>query len=219
MSRDIIDVYDRSIFEMKNVYTAEECQAFIDYHENSHDKRQGALLDLNTGLLVVKTDVKNTVDVYIQDSTHDLFITFIEGIRKVSLEYTKHMSVINRSCGIGYLDTGNATDPQIQRTDKGGHFGWHSDLTDANRWLAVIVYLNDIDEENGGSTEFNSGRKVQPERGKVIIFPVTHLHLHKGNVILNGPSKYIITNFIKNPNEPMERGKDDKPQNLPFIYH
>ena len=216
MSRDIIDVYDRSIFEMRNVYTAEECQAFIDYHENSPYKRQGAVTNSITGLRAVKTEVKNTIDATIEDSTHDLFITFIEGIRKVRLEYTKHMSVINRSCGIGYLATGNATNPQIQRTDKGGHFDWHSDLADTNRWLAVIVYLNDIDEENGGSTEFNSGRKVQPERGKVIIFPVTHLHLHKGNVILNGPSKYIITIFIKNPDEPMKEGKKD---DFPFIYH
>ena len=35
MKRGIIDVYDRSIFEMRNVFTTEECQAFIDYHEKA----------------------------------------------------------------------------------------------------------------------------------------------------------------------------------------
>jgi len=214
MSRDIIDVYDRSIFEMRNVFTREECQAFIDYHKISHNQNSGSVLNPTTELNEVDVNIKNTTDVSLQ--RRDLVTTFFEGVKKVHMEYINHMSVINRSCGIGYLATGNATNPQIQRTDKGGHFDWHSDLYDANRLLAVIMYLNDIDEENGGSTEFNSGRKVQPERGKVIIFPVTDLHLHKGNVILNGPSKYIITLFVQNPDEPIKEGKKD---DFPFIYH
>jgi hypothetical protein len=209
MSHDIIDVYDRSIFEMRNVFTAEECKLFIDYHKTSHNQKPGLVLNSTTGLGEVGTELKNTTDVLLQ--RRDLVTTFYEGVRKVHVEYTKHMSGIRKSCGIRYLDMGYPTLPQIQRTDKGGHFDWHSDMADANRLLAVILYLNDIDEENGGSTEFNSGRKVQPERGKVIIFPVTHLHLHKGNTILNGPSKYIITIFIVNSDE------RKKYYNVPFI--
>ena len=219
MSRDIIDVYDRSIFEMRNVFTPEECQGFIDYHKNSPDKKAGTVVS-SQGIESVNKKMKQTIDVAINDSTHDLYIRFMEGILKARLEYTKHVSDVNRPCGIGYLKTGYATGPQIQRTDKGGKFEWHSDQADIYRWLAIIVYLNDIDEENGGSTEFNSGRKIQPEVGKVIIFPVTHLHLHKGNTILNGPSKYIATTFILGPNDPADEGKkDDKPNNIPFIYH
>ena len=206
MGRDIIDVYDRSIFEMRNVYTVEECQAFIDYHKISHHQKPGLIFNSITGVEEVCTELKNTTDVLLQ--RRDLSTMFFGGLKKVHMEYTKHMSGINRSCGIGYLNVGYPTIPQIQRTDKGGHFDWHSDYNDPLRWLAVILYLNDINEENGGSTEFNSGRKVQPERGKVIIFPVTHLHLHKGNTILNGPSKYTITTFIINPDE---RKKDDFP--------
>ena len=220
MGRDIIDVYDRSIFEMRNVFTAEECQAFIDYHKNSPNKRVGWVIKQNTGLPFVDNERKKSIDTDIHIPKHYLFTRFIEVLNKVHLEYTKHVSAINRPCGFGYLNSGFFTAPIIQRTDKDGFFNWHSDLSKENRHLAIIIYLNDIDEENGGSTEFNSGRKVQPERGKILIFPVTHLHLHKGNVILNGPSKYIITTFIKDPNESMDEGKkDDKPNNFPFIYH
>ena len=35
--------------------------------------------------------------------------------------------------------------------------------------LTFIWYLNDITE--GGYTEFNTGFKVQPEAGKLVIFP------------------------------------------------
>jgi hypothetical protein len=219
MSRDIIDVYDRSIFEMRNVFTAEECQAFIDYHKNSPDKKAGTVMS-SQGTETVNKKCKISTDTAIEDPTHDLFTRFVEGVKKARLEYTTHVSNTNRCCGLSYLNVGYITNPQIQRTDKGGKFEWHSDFSSGERQLAIIVYLNDIDEENGGSTEFNSGRKVQPEVGKVIVFPVTHLHLHKGNTILNGPSKYIITTFIKDPNDPTDEGKkDDKPNNFPFIYH
>ena len=202
---------------MRNVFTSEQCQLFIDYHEQSPDKISGLVFNSMTGLMEVYTELKNTTDVPLPDrdaTSRRPRKTFYEGVEKVHMEYKKHMSGIEKLCGIGYLDMGYPTIPQIQRTDKGGHFDWHSDMADADRLLAVILYLNDIDEENGGSTEFNSGRKVQPERGKVIIFPVTDLHLHKGNTILNGPSKYIITTFIINPDK---RKKCYKPNNFPFI--
>ncbi len=205
MACDIIDVYDRSIFEMKNVFTVEECQAFIDHHKNSSNKTPG-LVNSPDGTAIVVENVKKTTDVIMQYDRSDdhptskLIFTYNKGIDKVRSEYTNHVRTINRSCGFGYLNSGFFTAPIIQRTDKDGFFNWHSDRCDGiDRWLAVIIYLNDIDEENGGSTEFNSGRKIQPEVGKVIMFPVTHLHLHRGNTILNGPSKYILTAFVIEP--------------------
>jgi len=189
MGRDIIDVYDRSIFEMKNVFTAEECQAFINYHEQSPNKQQGVLV--GTEML----NRKKTTDVYIKDITNNLLKRYIEGLKKVHMEYTKHLNDIDRECGLRSITLGYPSALQIQRTDKGGFFKWHSDYY-GKRLIAIIVYLNDIDEENGGSTEFNSGRKVQPETGKVLMFPTTDLHLHRGNTILNGHSKYIISGFI-----------------------
>ena len=189
MGRDIIDVYDRSIFEMKNVFTAEECQAFINYHEQSPNKQQGVLV--GTEML----NRKKTTDVYIKDITNNLLKRYIEGLKKVHMEYTKHLNDIDRECGLRSITLGYPSALQIQRTDKGGFFKWHSDYY-GKRLIAIIVYLNDIDEENGGSTEFNSGRKVQPETGKVLMFPTTDLHIHRGNTILNGHPKYIISSFI-----------------------
>ena len=191
MERNVIDVYDKSIFEMRNAFTAEECQEFIDYHERSPDKKQGALVRSEN------LNKKKTTDVYITDKTNNLLKRYIEGLKKVHMEYTKHLNDIDRECGLRSISLGYSSAPQIQRTDKGGFFKWHSDYT-KSRMLAVIVYLNDIDEENGGSTEFNSARKVQPETGKVLMFPTTDLHIHRGNTILNGHPKYVISSFIYN---------------------
>tara|TARA_R110000850_G_scaffold144944_1_gene267018 strand:- start:42 stop:626 length:585 start_codon:yes stop_codon:yes gene_type:complete len=190
MERNVIDVYDKSIFEMRNVFTAEECQEFIDYHEQSPNKRQGTLM------WAENLNLKKSVDIYISDPTNNLLKRYIEGLKKVHMEYTKHLqSIFGENSVLPIINRGYSRGIIIQRTDKGGYFHWHSDYN-KSRMLAVIVYLNDINEENGGSTEFNSCRKVQPETGKVLMFPTTDLHIHRGNTILNGHPKYIISSFI-----------------------
>mgnify|MGYP003310952385 CR=1 FL=1 len=57
------------------------------------------------------------------------------------------------------------------------------------------VYLNDVKKEDGGSTDFDYYKiKVNPERGKTLIWPAEWTHAHKGNIINSG-SKYIITKW------------------------
>ena len=209
MSHDIIDIYDKSIFEMRNVFTTEECQLFIDYHEQSPNKLAGALLG---GV----HKVKKSTDVHITGAyKHDLDLIqiYTNGIQKVLTEYKKHLNDINKDGLLSSLMVGDLSGPQIQRTSKGGFFHWHSDYN-KERMLAIIIYLNDIDEENGGSTEFNSGRKVQPETGKVLVFPTSQLHLHRGNTILNGHSKYIISAFVLIPSVSSVSSKVD----IPFVF-
>ena len=217
MERGIIDVYDRSIFEMRNVFTAEECQAFIDYHKKNPNTTNGQVIELGTGKRIINHKVKKTTDVGL-DPYNKLINIFIEGVQKVFINYMKHLDVINREeCGLRLFARSEIQAPNIQRVDKGGYFNWHTDYTEdpnEQRILAIIVYLNDIDEENGGSTEFNSGRKVQPEAGKVLIFPTSDLHLHRGNTIIDGNSKYIMTNFLTRPNDPVPKQND-----FPFIFH
>lgn len=210
----MLDVYDRSIFEMRNVFTTEECRAFIDYHEQSQGKKIGQVIESHSGKRIINDKIKKTSDVYL-DERDKLFEIFKKGVRKVHTNYMKHLDVINEKCGLRIFGKSRIQVPTIQRTDKGGYFDWHSDYSeDPNecRILAIIVYLNDIDEENGGSTEFNSGRKVQPEMGKILIFPTSDLHLHKGNIIIKGGSKYIMTSFLERP-----KHHDQHFDDLPFL--
>ena len=216
MSHDIIDVYDRSIFEMRNVFTAEECKLFIDYHEQSPNKFCGRLQSGEENVVKRSTDVQIT-----GACKHDLDLIKIykDGLEKVIVEYMKHLNDINKYGYLSSLTVGKLTAPQIQRTSKGDFFHWHSDTLKSTvrggrgyeeRMLAIIIYLNDIDEENGGSTEFNSGRKVQPETGKVLFFPTDLIHIHRGNTILNGDSKYILSAFLMTTT----RENDD----FPFVF-
>jgi hypothetical protein len=105
------------------------------------------------------------------------------------------------------------SDVVIQRSIVGQQYNWHSDfvhpkldgLGGGMRILTCILYLNDMEDDAGGCTEFTCGRIVKPKKGKVLIFPSTIQYLHRGTIVKKG-SKYIITTFSF---------IDEKPQ-LPF---
>ena len=64
------------------------------------------------------------------------------------------------------------------------------------KYLAVILYLNDIDSDDGGETVFPMcGRAVEPEAGTAVIFPTGIPFYHCGR-----PSKidkYIVTSWFE----------------------
>ena len=92
---------------------------------------------------------------------------------------------------------------QVQRYTKGsgGYPHWHSEVypKDAgceplHRVLAFQFYLNDVSE--GGETEFfYQERKVASQAGRMLIFPSSFTHTHRGNVPRSS-DKYIITSWV-----------------------
>jgi hypothetical protein len=84
--------------------------------------------------------------------------------------------------------------PQIQKTEKGGYYRWHHD-GECGRIITYILYLNDVEEGIGGTTDFMNGKSVQPKAGKLIFFPATWSYIHRGKKLEKG-EKYILTNFI-----------------------
>lgn len=57
-----------------------------------------------------------------------------------------------------------------------------------------MVYLND--DYEGGETEFLYQKKrINPKRGRLIIWPSGFTHTHRGGLVLKG-TKYIITGWF-----------------------
>ena len=77
-----------------------------------------------------------------------------------------------------------------------GYHDWHSESNNiacANRTLVWSVYFNDVKE--GGETEFlYQKQKIKSKRGRVLIFPGSFTHLHRGNPPYE--SKYIATGWL-----------------------
>lgn len=90
-----------------------------------------------------------------------------------------------------------STRQKLQKTKpSGGYHIWHheqSTLNFAERVLTWTIYLNDVEE--GGETEFlYQSKRIKAKKGKILIFPATFTHTHRGNPPLSG-DKYILTGW------------------------
>tara|TARA_B100000945_G_scaffold304117_1_gene289309 strand:+ start:3677 stop:4318 length:642 start_codon:yes stop_codon:yes gene_type:complete len=85
----------------------------------------------------------------------------------------------------------------LQKTEpKQGYHPFHCEDTTwdgAQRTLAWMVYFNDVEE--GGETEWlHQQLKIQPKAGRVVIWPGSFTHLHRGNPPME--NKYIATGWF-----------------------
>ena len=88
---------------------------------------------------------------------------------------------------------------QLQKTmPSQGYHVWHSErgcVSSSSRVLAWTLYLNDV--EDGGETEFlYQSKRIEPKTGKLVIWPATFTHTHRGNPPLKG-DKYIATGWYR----------------------
>jgi hypothetical protein len=87
---------------------------------------------------------------------------------------------------------------KIQKTPAGGGYHvWHDENTtriDSSRSLVWMIYLND--DYEGGETEFLYYKKrMNAERGKLLIWPAGMTHCHRGGMVLKG-NKYVATGWF-----------------------
>ena len=87
---------------------------------------------------------------------------------------------------------------KVQKTPAGGGYHvWHdenSGLEHSSRALVWMLYLND--DYKGGETEFLYYKKrIQPEKGKLLIWPAGMTHAHRGGLVLEG-TKYVVTGWF-----------------------
>lgn len=95
--------------------------------------------------------------------------------------------------------TGSAA--KMQQTSPGqGYHVWHGEQgagMDSARVLVYMLYLNTLETEEGGETEFLYQRlRLRPEENTMIIWPAAFTHTHRGNVVLGDKTKYIITGWF-----------------------
>lgn len=95
----------------------------------------------------------------------------------------------------------NGTDMKMQRTDPGGGYHvWHGEQGNgrhANRVLVYMLYLNTLEDGDGGETEFLYQRKrIRPKANTMLIWPAPFTHAHRGNMVLGAQSKYIVTGWF-----------------------
>lgn len=100
---------------------------------------------------------------------------------------------LHPSDGYQVKDTGY----MVQKYEPNGFYNWHHDWCMNEGWSRIytyIWYINTIEEEDGGWTEFIDGTRIQPKVGSILLFPATWTYVHRGYT--TKVPKYIVTGWI-----------------------
>tara|TARA_Y100000389_G_scaffold17789_1_gene15542 strand:- start:176 stop:838 length:663 start_codon:yes stop_codon:yes gene_type:complete len=210
------------IYECDDVFPLDFCNRVIDKFEKSDLKNSGTV----GGGVVSEKDKKSTdLRIYGEPEWIEEERYFNDMIRKAMKKYETFIlkmdvddHVKNQMSLI--LKHSHVFPPQIQRTEPGEYYHWHHDQTHPPHWKAFtyIIYLNDVEKDLGGTTEFSCGKIIQPKAGKIIFFPCTWTYYHRGKTLEKGV-KYIATNglTIKEPQKISLSRLQDEQLNKPWL--
>ena len=184
---------DDFVYTRKNQLSKSFCKNLIDKFEKDDRKKQGIV---GGGL---RTDIKRSTDLSITHSSgyEEEDKIFYDNLNKNILNYEKTRGKIYHKFILEETETQKVEDSgyQIQRTKPGEYYVWHHDQASfRSRRLTYIWYLNDI--HDGGYTQFNTGLQIQPEVGKIMIFPALWPWMHRGYPPKT-ETKYIVTGWLK----------------------
>ena len=180
------------------IESAKTCDELVAYFElNKQKQKQGVTID------GIDLKSKNSLDLPI--SPKDLLLPenkclkeYFQALFECYADYTLQWPFLN-----GFAKELHIGRFNIQRYEKGQHFQKvHAErcgISSLHRLFAFMTYLNDVEDEDGGSTVFTHyGLEVQPQKALTLIWPAEWTHAHKGSVLL-GNSKYIITGWMHFP--------------------
>lgn len=167
----------------------------IDFFEkNTHLHSQGAL-DSGINLQDKKTTDLTIDPKSLKDKNYLIFREYFDELFNCYEDYKRQWPFLKEN--IKNLDIPSFN---IQRYLPGEHFSKihteRSSTSTSHRLFAWMTYLNDLEDDAGGNTNFHHFNiKIQPKRGKTLIWPAEWTHAHSGE-ILNHGKKYIITGWM-----------------------
>jgi hypothetical protein len=119
---------------------------------------------------------------------------FFDGLQECYEDYTNLFSVLK-------TEKIRGTVMKMQRTDSGGGYHvWHGEQGSgkhSERVLVYMLYLNTLEPESAGETEFlYQQTRIQPVENTMILWPAAYTHAHRGNTVFGNTSKYIVTGWF-----------------------
>jgi hypothetical protein len=192
---------DKFILEIPNLVPHDLCSKIINRFENDSNKKPAWMDYISNGKKIHRSKRNTELHISYRENWKDLDLQIQNYVYKAVMEYLKFLEDgfkceqehhtldrviynINQITDSGYC---------IQKIKTGDHYDWHTDSVPCvPGFIQLIIYLNDFNLDQGGCTEFPSGKKVRPECGKVLIFPCSWTYPHRGNQVKYG-TKYICS--------------------------
>lgn len=169
------------------------CDEIVSLFDRSQSKLEGRVIDERGGH-VVNRKAKMSMDLDLSGEVGLESGIDQELYRLVGRAFNTYVDMFGVLKAFSVYDTGYF----LTRYSKGeGFYDWHIDAgNDAtiNRLFSCLIYLNTVND--GGQTEFFYQKtNVKPMKGRLILFPASWTHLHKGSVPVS-EDKYIMTTFL-----------------------
>lgn len=184
------------IYEMPNMLPKTLCQEIIEKFESDSRRRPG---ELQSGAINPK--VKKCTDLSIEAITGwgTQTTRINNAFNEAFVGYQNYLKSNIFGEDKAYIVDDLLTGPNVVRNtfvlrkyQVGDFFDWHIDHNPSTgRICNFIIYLNDHE----ACTEFLNGKKIKPEAGKIVFFPTTWVHAHRGQVV-EKDAKYMIPSFI-----------------------
>ncbi len=177
------------IFEKPRALALDICNEMIRRFEERTDEQYAGRVGQT---VQQEPDIKRSTDMVVSGKEHWKDIDR-ELFRSLGLAIREFRNAFPFFRG-PFKDSGYA----IQRTLPGEFYHWHIDGGShefSERQLVAVWYLNDVPGP-GGATEFSyQDVQVQPEAGKLLLFPPFWTHEHRGARLEQGV-KYIATTWV-----------------------
>lgn len=192
MIDDFIGIYD-------NAVSSDVCRGIINYFEwcHKHNRTWG-----RKDREIIKKDESMTLNpmhinelFFTEEQVSNIIHNFNDVFHNCYEDYVKKYSILSD------FDRHTIYAYKLQRTDPGGGYHiWHCENISArySRRIGVyILYLNTLEPEEAGETEFlYLQKRIPPREGTLLIFPAGYTHTHRGNPPFKR-SKYIMTGWIE----------------------
>ena len=195
---------DKFVLEIPNFMPKEVCASIIEKFEADNRKKHGYYYYDIGNRLVTRDKLNDELTITDCPGWENLHQICVDHIHKAHNAYSNHLietfkeynydnHIYDRE--LKYKDI-SATGIPVQRIGTGGLYAWHHDgCVSRPFFIQALFYLNTLQENQGGCTEFIDGRKVRPEAGKVLVYPCSWTFPHTGTKVEYG-YKYIWTTTI-----------------------
>ena len=194
-----VDVHDAFIIEFENTFSDSICDELINFFDTN--PTDSTFITWDNSMIKTSTDTITNPQIRNHTMLNDKYqrilntvkYKYADAITEKGLDLKPYDNT--KHCISSIIKISHQSNVVVQKSEVGQYYTWHTDFTPGqDRLLTCILYLNDVEDDAGGTTEFLSGRIVKPRKGKVLIFPSTITYVHRGNKV-EKDSKYIVTTF------------------------
>lgn len=185
------------IYEIDNILPKNVCEQIIKRFKNDNKKEPSKIgpegrvdhdVRKSTTLNISEHKSWSDIDKILFDAITKAFSEYREYIKKYTLPH------ISDNLFENIVDEGYT----INEMKVGEFYEWHVDdmvKSQQRRALSCVMYLNTLEEDQGGCTEFWCGKKVRPQQGKILLFPSSWSYIHRSAPVKNSGVKYTCVTW------------------------